>query len=109
MWGALVSYVTFLKSPENAAWRLGNVSRVCYYSLKSNERLKMNPFTVACLNYEVCGAKETFEDESEYEIYGDDYMCAECYAADEYHFFETIGWSDSDALTSAGLGMDEDY
>jgi len=36
-------------------------------------------------------------------------MCAECYAADEYHFFETIGWSDSDALTSAGFGMDEDY
>jgi hypothetical protein len=24
-------------------------------------------------------------------------------------FFETIGWSDSDALASAGHGMDEDY
>jgi len=24
-------------------------------------------------------------------------------------FFETIGWADSDALASAGHGMDEDY
>lgn len=77
--------------------------------LTQTKGFKMDKFTVACLNYEVCGAQETFEDESEYEIYGDDYMCAECYAADEYHFFETIGWSDSDALASAGHGMDEDY
>ena len=86
-----------------------DVSDLWYYSLKSNERFKMNSFTVACLNYEICGAEETFEDESEYEIYGDDYMCAECYASEEYNFFETIGWSDSDALASAGHGMDEDY
>jgi hypothetical protein len=68
-----------------------------------------NTFTVACLNYEICGAQETFYDDSEYEIYGDDYMCAECYASEEMEFFETIGWSDSDALASAGHGMDEDY
>ena len=43
----------------------------------------MSTLTVACLNYEICGAQETFYDESEYEIYGDDYICAECYASDE--------------------------
>ena len=69
----------------------------------------MSTFTVACLGYEICGSQETFHDESEYEIYGDDYICAECYASDEINFFETIGWADSDALASAGFGMDEDY
>jgi len=69
----------------------------------------MDNFTVACLNYEICGAQETFDNESEYEILGDDYICAECYASEEMEFFETIGWSDSDALASAGHGMDEDY
>ena len=67
----------------------------------------MELFIVSCLNYEICGAKETFETESEYEIYGDDYMCAECYDSEEMSFF---GWDmDSDALASAGHGMDEDY
>ena len=69
----------------------------------------MELFTVSCLNYEICGAQETFDNESEYEVYGDDYICAECYASDEMSFFETIGWADSDALASAGHGMDEDY
>ena len=45
----------------------------------------------------------------EYEIYGDDYMCAECYDSEEMEFYETVGWSDADALASAGHGMDEDY
>jgi len=69
----------------------------------------MEQFTVACLNYEICGAEEIFYSDEEYEIYGDDYVCAECYASEEMEFFETIGWADSDALTSAGYGMDEDY
>ena len=69
----------------------------------------MEQFTVACLNYEICGDMATFDSDSEYEIYGDDYICAECYASEEMEFFETIGWSDSDALASAGFGMDEDY
>jgi len=69
----------------------------------------MELFTVACLNYEICGDKATFDSESVYEVYGDDYICAECYASEEMEFFETIGWSDADALASAGFGMDEDY
>jgi hypothetical protein len=75
----------------------------------TNERPLMDNFTVACLNYEICGATTTFFDEAEYEIYGDDYMCAECYDSEEMEFYETTGWADSDALASAGHGMDEDY
>ena len=66
----------------------------------------MNTFTVACLNYEICGAEETFYSEAEYDIYGDDYICAACYDSEEMDFY---GWSDSEALASAGHGMDEDY
>lgn len=69
----------------------------------------MELFTVACLGYEICGGQETFDSIEEYEIYGDDYICAECYTSDEMAFFETVGWEDSDALASAGFGMDEDY
>ena len=69
----------------------------------------MNTLTVACLNHEICGATETFYSEEEYEIYGDDYMCAECYDSEEMEFYELTGWADSDALASAGHGMDEDY
>ncbi len=69
----------------------------------------MELFHVACLNYEICGATITLHDESEYEIYGDDYMCAECYDSEEMEFYEITGWADSDALASAGFGMDEDY
>jgi hypothetical protein len=36
-------------------------------------------FEVACLYYEVCGSKETFYSVEEYDIYGDDYVCPECY------------------------------
>ena len=69
----------------------------------------MELFTVACLNYEICGAQETFDTIEEYEIYGDDYICAECYDSEEMEFYELAGWADSDALASAGHGMDEDY
>ncbi len=51
----------------------------------------------------------TFDNESDYEVFGDDYMCAECYDSEEMEFYELTGWSDSDALASAGHGMDEDY
>ena len=66
----------------------------------------MEQFQVACLNYEICGATTTFADESEYDIYGDDWICGECYDSDDMDFY---GWSDADALASAGHGMDEDY
>jgi hypothetical protein len=69
----------------------------------------MEQFKVACLRYEICGAQETFYSAEEYEIYGDDYICAECFDLEEMTFFELIGWADSDALASAGHGMDEDY
>jgi hypothetical protein len=69
----------------------------------------MELFTVACLNYEICGDTATFDSVEEYEIYGDDYICAECYDADEVAFYELTGWADADALASAGHGMDEDY
>lgn len=70
----------------------------------------MSLFTVACLNYEICGDESTFDSVEQYEIYGDDYICAECYAEEEYNFFETVGWDmDADALASAGHGSDEDY
>jgi hypothetical protein len=36
-------------------------------------------FEVSCLYYEICGATETFYSEAEYEVYGDDYVCPECY------------------------------
>ena len=35
-------------------------------------------YEVGCLYYEVCGTSETFSQE-EYDIYGDDYVCPECY------------------------------
>ena len=34
----------------------------------------MEQFQVACLNYEICGATTTFADESEYDVYGDEWM-----------------------------------
>jgi hypothetical protein len=69
----------------------------------------MEQFIVACLNYEICGAQEIFYSDEDYEVYGDDYTCAECYASEEMEFYELTGWADSDALASAGHGMDEDY
>jgi hypothetical protein len=69
----------------------------------------MEIFTVACLNYEICGAEETFDSVEEYEIYGDDWTCGECYDSDEMEFYGMDNWADADALASAGHGMDEDY
>ena len=43
-------------------------------------------FEVACLYYEICGATETFYSEEEYEIYGDDYVCPECYDQEDMAF-----------------------
>jgi hypothetical protein len=48
----------------------------------SNETI----FEVACLYYEICGATETFYSEEEYEIYGDDYVCPECYDQEDMAF-----------------------
>jgi hypothetical protein len=36
-------------------------------------------FKVACLYHEICGATKTFYSVEEYDIYGDDWICAECY------------------------------
>ena len=77
--------------------------------LNQTKGFKMEQFHVVCLNYEICGSDEIFDSIEEYEIYGDDYMCAECYDSEEMEFYENIGWADSDALASAGHGMDEDY
>jgi len=43
-------------------------------------------FVVACLYYEICGAQETFYSVEEYEIYGDDYVCPECYDQEDMAF-----------------------
>jgi hypothetical protein len=48
-------------------------------------------------------------DAYEYGYYQDDFLCHECFDADEVAFYEVTGWDDSDALASAGYGMDEDY
>jgi len=45
-------------------------------------------FWVACLFYEICGASIQM-DESEYNVYGDDWMCHECY--DQHDMF-MFGW-----------------
>jgi hypothetical protein len=40
----------------------------------------------------------------------DGIICWTCsFERSEIEFFETVGWSDGDALASAGYGMDEDY
>lgn len=36
-------------------------------------------FEVACLYYEICGGETTMYDQAEYDIYGDDWVCPECY------------------------------
>ena len=40
-------------------------------------------FKVACLFYEICGATEVFDSIEEYEIFGDDWTCPECYDQSE--------------------------
>jgi hypothetical protein len=49
-------------------------------------------FKVACLWYEICGTATYFADEAEYEVYGDDFQCAECLDVMDMKFFTTVGW-----------------
>ena len=50
-------------------------------------------YEVTCIHYEICGSIATF-DESEYDIYNDDYTCAECF--DQLEMF-SHGWRDIDS------------
>jgi hypothetical protein len=50
----------------------------------------MTIYEVTCIHYEICGSTATF-DESEYDIYSDDYTCAECF--DQLEMF-SHGWRD---------------
>ena len=47
-------------------------------------------YEVTCLHYEICGSTATFN-ESEYNIYGDDFTCAECF--DQLEMM-SHGWRD---------------
>ena len=64
--------------------------------------------TVYCDFYEICGTA-TYINVEDLEFYNDGYVCAECFDQMDVEFYETIGWSDADALASAGFGMDEYY
>jgi len=64
-------------------------------------------YKVYCMNGE-CD-QYIIMDAYEYGYYQDDFMCHECYDADEMAFYQLTGWDDSDALASAGFGSDEDY
>ena len=46
---------------------------------------------VACLWYEICGTATYFADEAEYEVYGDDWTCAECYDLMDLEFYAAVG------------------
>ena len=59
--------------------------------------------------YEICGTATYVSDSDELEFYNEGWQCAECFDQMDVEFYETIGWSDADALASAGFGMDEDY
>jgi len=61
-------------------------------------------FEVACLYYEICGASQTFYSEEEYDIYGDDYVCPECYDQQEMGMY---GWADSSDSFPMSLEYDE--
>ena len=64
--------------------------------------------TVYCDFYEICGTA-TIINVEDLEFYNDGWQCAECFDQFEVEFYESVGWSDADALASAGHGMDEDY
>ena len=72
-----------------------------------NERETIN--TVYCDFYEICGTATYVSDSDELEFYNEGWQCAECFDQFEVEFYESVGWSDADALASAGHGMDEDY
>jgi len=59
--------------------------------LWANTPDKMPTFEVTCLHYEICGSTETFYTQEEFDLYGDDYTCAECY--DQLEMF-SHGWRD---------------
>jgi hypothetical protein len=50
-------------------------------------------YEVTCIHYEICGSTATF-DQSDYDIYNDDYTCAECY--DQLEMI-SYGWRDIDS------------
>ena len=83
-----------------------NVSPFCYNCRILTKGKNLN--TVYCDFYEICGTA-TYVNDSDLEFYNDGYQCAECFDQMDAEFYETIGWSDADALASAGFGMDEDY
>jgi len=83
-----------------------NVSPFCYNCRILTKGKNLN--TVYCDFYEICGTA-TYVNDSDLEFYNDGYVCAECFDQMDVEFYETIGWSDADALASAGFGMDEDY
>ena len=66
-------------------------------------------YEVKCQNYEICGETMLLDYQEYTDLYNDDFVCNSCYDAEDMDFYETIGWDDSDALASAGHGMDEDY
>lgn len=61
-------------------------------------------FKVSCLYFDICGATETFYTDWEYEVYGDDYVCPECYDSQEMTIF---GWEDSSDSFPMSLEYDE--
>ena len=83
-----------------------NVSPFCYNCRILTKGKNLN--TVYCDFYEICGTA-TYVNDSDLGFYNDGYQCAECFDQMEVEFYEIIGWSDADALASAGFGMDEDY
>jgi len=48
-------------------------------------------YEVTCIHYEICGSVGTFDSQEEFDIYGDDYTCAECF--DQLEMF-SHGWRD---------------
>ena len=54
----------------------------------------MPTFEVTCLHYAICGSTETFYTQEEFDLYGDDFTCAECY--DKLEMI-SHGWRDVDS------------
>jgi hypothetical protein len=59
--------------------------------LNQRKVVQMPTFEVTCLHYEICGSTETFYTQEEFDLYGDDYTCAECF--DQLEMF-SHGWRD---------------
>ena len=69
---------------------------VAYASILLNQRkvVQLPIYEVTCLHYEICGSTETFYSQEEYDIYGDDFTCAECF--DQLEMI-SHGWRDVDS------------